>query len=351
MITLDVISVNGNTALADATYPVYERNTLMGFANPLDTGQTILIYENESTSSVELLVDDTVANVVTALTGGDIDEHLGVTFKTKDGVAFAHTGLINLNRILYMFDKSSDAVLSVYSPTWQNPKEFITDDVSATIAAGGGDNVEWQSNAVIGVNGAVTAPVTIYANELFIHSQVDSAFIGNRQATAVAYVQVETLAIAAAGTGYTAADALTVATSAGNFVVLAATVGGGGEVTSLTISNAGSFATIPTDLTALAVTGGTGTGCTIDITDFEVDSIVTTDAGYGYRTATATITGGGGTGATATVTVANSALAVWTLTAPGNNFTSIPVVTISAPNATTQIEVAAPNKNGKSFVY
>lgn len=351
MITLDVVSVNGNTALANATYPVYEPNVLYGIANPEDTGQTILVYEDTGDQYVELLVDDTVANVVTALTAGNIGQHLGVTFKNKDTRAFAHTGLVNLQRIVWMYDANSDANFALASPAFQNPIEFITNDVSATIAAGGDAYVEFENHVVVMVNGNRVDPVTVYVNEIFVRDRKEGyGFADNRQATGRALMKTETVAINAAGTGYTPLDVLTLVGGTGTAATIRVdTVGGGGDIATFTVLTTGQYSVLP-GTAAVAVTGGTGTNATFNI-DYEVESLQVTDSGYGYRSGTVTISGGGGAGATGTVTVANSIVTVLNTTAPGNNFTSIPTVAISAPNVGDAIWVGPNEKVGKYFVY
>lgn len=351
MITLDVVSVNGNTALANATYPVYEPNVLYGIANPEDSGQTILVYEDTNDTYAELLVDETVANVVTALTAGNIGQHLGVTFKNKDTRAFAHTGLINLQRIVWMYDSSSDANFAVYSPAFANPIEFITNDVSATIAAGGDAYVEFESHTVLQINGMNIDPVLIYANELYVRDRkIGYGYTDNRQATARALMETETVTLNAGGAGYTALDVLTLVGGTGTSATIRVdTVDGGGAILTFTVLTTGSYITLP-GTAAVAVTGGTGTNATFNI-DYEVESLQLTDSGNGYRSATVAITGGGGAGATGTVTVANGIATTMAVTAPGNNFTSVPTVTISAPNVGDAILVAPPEKVGKLMVY
>lgn len=351
MITLDVISVNGNTDLANATYPVYETNVFYGIANPEDSAETILVYEDSNDTYVELLVNDTVANVVTALTGGNIGQHLGVTFKYKDTKPFAHTGLINLQRIVWMYDATSDANFAAYSPAFANPVEFITNDVSATIAAGGDAYVEFESHTVLQINGNNIDPVLIYANEIYVRDRkIAYGYSDNRQATGRALMKLETVAVSAAGTGYTPLDVLTLVGGTGTAATIRVdTVGGGGDIATFTVLTAGSYITLP-GTAAVAVTGGTGTNATFNI-DYEVESLQITDSGYGYRSATVAITGGGGAGATGTVTVADGIVTVTPLTAAGNNFTSVPTVAISAPNVGDAILVAAPEKVGKLMVY
>jgi hypothetical protein len=72
--------------------------------------------------------------------------------------------------------------------------------------------------------------------------------------------------VAAAGTGYTAGDILTVSGGFGQIdaELTVTTVGGGGDVTGVSISNAGSYTEAP--LNPVAVTGGTGLGATFNMT-------------------------------------------------------------------------------------
>lgn len=439
MITLDVLSVNGDTGLADATYPVYEVNVLYGFEDPDSGSQTYLEYINEADQSVLLLVNDTVANVVTALTGGNIDQHLGVTFKEKDGRAFAHTGLINLQNIVYMYDQSSDAYLWFYSPTWQAPKEIVTDDTSSTIAAGGGAYVEFESHVALKKNDISIKAVTVYFNELYIRKRAEGyGYQDSRQATAAALLKFETTTGAGgsgysvndvltavggtgtaatatvthlapvdaqdetdydgagdngsftAGTGYAGSDTITLSdgtvitvdavsggavteftvdssastgtTSDLDTLTQSSTSGGGSgfdltlglnnqQVHTVTLTTAGSYSVIPgVSGIATTVAPAGGTGATL-ATDYEVASISVSDGGAGYRSATATVTGGGGTGATATVAVGSGIVTGLTVTAAGNNFTSIPTVTISAPNVGDAIFVSHPGGSPQVWTY
>jgi hypothetical protein len=73
---------------------------------------------------------------------------------------------------------------------------------------------------------------------------------------------LKTAVIAAAGTGYTAGDVLTIAGGTGG-TVRVLTVGGSGEVTSIVIANPG---TGYSAATGAATTGGSGSACTITTT-------------------------------------------------------------------------------------
>lgn len=124
-------------------------------------------------------------------------------------------------------------------------------------------------------------------------------------ATATARMKLLTAAIASGGggTGYTQDDVLTVAGAGTAATITVATVDGSGVITAITVTTGGSYATLP-DVTANAVTGGTGTGAAIDLSTFGVDTIVVGASGEGYTsTPTVTFTGGSGTGAAATATM------------------------------------------------
>jgi hypothetical protein len=75
-----------------------------------------------------------------------------------------------------------------------------------------------------------------------------------------------TVAINAAGTGYTAGDVITA--TGGIYTIpvelTVTTVGGGGNITAVSISNAGSYTTEPSN--PVSVTGGTGSSATFNLT-------------------------------------------------------------------------------------
>lgn len=77
---------------------------------------------------------------------------------------------------------------------------------------------------------------------------------------------VNSIGITAAGTGYTANDVVTITTGDGNATVTIDTVGGSGEVTGITLKNAGSGYSIAS---GQATSSGTGSGLTINITSLQ----------------------------------------------------------------------------------
>ena len=78
--------------------------------------------------------------------------------------------------------------------------------------------------------------------------------------------QAVSVAINAAGTGYTAGDTLDVVGGLGQITteLTVSTVGGSGDITGVTISNAGQYTEIPTN--PVSVTGGSGSAATFNLT-------------------------------------------------------------------------------------
>lgn len=127
---------------------------------------------------------------------------------------------------------------------------------------------------------------------------------GGVQATAsVAFMIANTATVQSGGTGYTLNDVVTLS---GGTPILAATytVTGvsGGVVTAVTPLNFGTYSVLPTN--PVSVTGGTGTGLTVNVTYSVPNSFTITKAGSGYvEQPTVSFSGGGGSGAAAYASV------------------------------------------------
>jgi len=439
MINLNVLSVNGDTALADATYSVSERRVYLGYEDPQNSSRTYVEIERpEGATKDVLLVDDTVANTITALNAGTLLEvFFAVTIKSRDEVQFGpaagRSGFLNLHNIVAACDFNSDGNIMYASYNITGGDELIiTDDAISAISSAAADispgaetlPFPLTSKTCHRVGGiALPFPRVYLLNENYIQKVVEDFDNNeaNERAEATAKLKVESIiAVAAGGTGYTLADVLTFVggtgtaatvtvsaiapitaqteadynnspTSEGTFVggaghavadVItladgttvtvdaevagvvteftvnsAASTGSGSHtiaqasttgvgtgfqlvtdtanrrIYAVTLTTAGSYSVLMGTITAVAVTGGTGSGATFNV-DFEVDSLVVSYSGSGYSSApTVTISGGGGTGATATSTLVGDNVVSCTVTAPGNNFTSIPTVVIAAPTA------------------
>ena len=113
-----------------------------------------------------------------------------------------------------------------------------------------------------------------------------------------------TSTIAGGGTGYTLNDTITVVGGTPTSVAATYTVTGvsGGVITSVTALNFAAYTVLPTN--PVSVTGGTGTGATLNLVYSIGSSFTITNAGSGYiEQPTVTFSGGGGSGASAYATV------------------------------------------------
>jgi hypothetical protein len=200
-------------------------------------------------------------------------------------------------------------------------------------------------------------------------------FVENIQQTATATPKmgysIATIALGAAGSGYTAAPTVTINSNTGTGATAIANMTG--YVSAINVTNAGTgYTATPTVVIApssgtqatagvvtmtannpvhsVTVPGtyvqwtrrklgtritGDGSGAITDSTTLgtagrlEVINIV--NGGAGYLTApTVTITGGGGTGAVATATILGGAVNSITINNPGQNYTTAPTVTLTA---------------------
>ena len=160
-------------------------------------------------------------------------------------------------------------------------------------------------------NGGTVTAVTVSNAGATAYSSIPSVAItapttaGGVQAVATALMRASTGAttLASGGTGYTVGDVLTLV--GGTFTtVIQITVNtvSAGVISTFTMSNAGAgYSVLPTN--PVAVTGGTGTGATFNVSWF-VNTITVGTAGSGYvEQPTVSFSGGGGSGATAYATV------------------------------------------------
>jgi len=100
---------------------------------------------------------------------------------------------------------------------------------------------------------------------------LDCTFVSNGWTTQRRTQEADTVTLNAGGTGYTNGDTLTVSSGLTASLVgqeIQATVTGetGGVITSISIADRGYYHEPPASLTGMAVTGGTGTGATLDVT-------------------------------------------------------------------------------------
>lgn len=129
---------------------------------------------------------------------------------------------------------------------------------------------------------------------------------GNEDATATVDVGIASVAIVSGGSSYQVSDVLTHpddgSSASDDGTITVATVDGGGAITSVSVSNQGTYdAIVSADVNAVAFTGGSGTGFEGTV-EFGLKSATITNAGTGFNSApTPTIDIGTGT-LTATIT-------------------------------------------------
>ena len=131
---------------------------------------------------------------------------------------------------------------------------------------------------------------------------------GGVQATATVNLEQtsSTGIIASGGTGYTVNDVITVSggtqTTPSTYTVTSVSAG---VITGLSLTQYGSYSAVPSN--PVSVTGGTGTGATLNITWQIKSSFTITNAGSGYvEQPTVSFSGGGGSGAAAYATVGSN---------------------------------------------
>jgi hypothetical protein len=105
------------------------------------------------------------------------------------------------------------------------------------------------------------------------------------------------MTVQSGGTGYTVGNVLTVVGGTGGTCTVSVTAVSAGVVTAVGTPNFAQFTVLPTN--PAATTGGTGSGCTLNLT-YGVTAPTITNAGSGYvEQPTVTFSGGGGSGAAA----------------------------------------------------
>jgi hypothetical protein len=128
--------------------------------------------------------------------------------------------------------------------------------------------------------------------------------VGGVLATAsLSSIGASTATVVFGGTGYTNGDVLTISggTPAGAATYTVTGVSGG-VITTVAALNSGTYTTPPAN--PVSVTGGTGSGATLNLTYYVPNTFTITNAGSGYvAQPTVTFSGAGGSGAAAYATV------------------------------------------------
>lgn len=207
---------------------------------------------------------DTISSQTSILSSNCVIEYDGIfywigtdRFLMFNGVVREIPNNLNLN---FFFDNLNDAqrqkVFAVkvprYGEIWWCFPKGSSEEPNHAIIYNVRENTWYDTPLPNGGRGAGIFPIVF--NRPVMTGVAPQNFI----ATAVA--------VSAAGTGYTAGDTLTVVGGTSTIAVelTVATVGGSGEITGVSISNAGLYTATPSN--PVSVTGGTGTSAEFDVT-------------------------------------------------------------------------------------
>lgn len=363
MNSLNVLAVNGNTKRADATYPVNLKNIYMGYVDPLNANRTYVEVIGSGKRQPDILhVDTAIATVITSL-NATVEGFLAVTISAINGwtLPAARSSFINYDYVGVAYEVDSKMRIEYYGKH-QYKLLYCTNALSALTNAiaditPGAETIAFPlvSKTVFQIGGQrLPQARTVVINENMVVRVIENFGDNNvaRQAEARANMKVETVVgITAAGTGYTVGDVLTAVGGTGTAATFTVATVSGGAITGLNITTAGSYSVLPTNIAAVALTGGTGTGASISI-DFELNTVSVVDAGYGYSSAPAvSFSGGGGTGAAATATVSGGVVTGFGSYTAGNNYTSIPSVSVAAPGNLTAWLFKSERGKEKAYIF
>lgn len=249
-----------------------------------------------------------------------------VTYKTIAAETVISSQSFNINGTDYIFAIMSSG--HAYAILASNP--YTATKITATLGAIFGSTTrmaQWKNAGVLfisptgyydynitvpGVLSAISSAVnglTVTAQGTGYTTQPSLVFAGGTtgtNATGIADLWPQGVAIVAAGAGYALGDLFVVVGGVGSvpFTGRVTGVGGGGSVTAATnFSPAAIYTTLPGAASATtAVTGG-GTGLTVTVNNVGITNPRILTSGSGYIAApTVTVTGGGGAGGTVTAT-------------------------------------------------
>lgn len=179
---------------------------------------------------------------------------------------------------------------------WKNERILIIDQSNGYF--------DWDGATLTTYKGALASVTVNFGGTGFTNATTTTLTPSSGSATFSCTICVSTQALHAGGggSGYVVGDVLTI--SGGTFTsaatVTVATVSGG-AVTALNLTTVGIY-TISAGTSAVATSGGHGTGCTLDLT-WGLYAVTVVNAGSGYVTAPTITIGGAGAGTNAKLTV------------------------------------------------
>jgi hypothetical protein len=205
--------------------------------------------------------------------------------------------------------------------------------------------------AITGTFSSANVSTAQWKNEFVFIGDPDKGLFTWNGTDLLSIGSVGSVGITNKGSGYTSAPAVTIsAPNQTNGVQATATATiTANAVSYISINNGGSgYTAAPT----VTITGGGGSGATAiaQVLTFTKGALVisVTNGGSGYNTPPAvTITGGGGANAAGTAIVSGNAITAVIMTNVGDNYTSVPTVSIAAPPTptgnTTATAIGVPN--------
>ena len=255
------------------------------------------------------------------MTGSDASPSLAIGVKGTGGYIAFYSGAATNNQAFRISAANASntgnllqvsAAASTYSPVLST-LGFSDSNVGMVLRPQGTGAIDLAagSSGVNISNGTTVTAITRTAQGSAYTSPPSVAIsapttAGGVQATASCTLTGITLAVAGGGTGYTAGDVLTLVGGTGTAQQIIVSTVSGGVITAVTGSVQGAYTVVPTN--PISVTGGTGSGATINITSYGINSTLTiTNAGSGYvEQPTVTFSGGGGSGAAAYASIGST---------------------------------------------
>lgn len=143
-----------------------------------------------------------------------------------------------------------------------------------------------NSNYSVGTPYSITSVTLVDGGSGYVEVPTVTFTGGGSGTDVTVAMELDTVVVAAGGTGYTNGDVLTlVAAGSGTQATLTVTnaVGGVIQAGGVSVTTTGTYSTI-LDVTAVAVSGGTGSNATFDL-KFKVKTLALVDGGTGFTTA------------------------------------------------------------------
>ncbi len=188
-------------------------------------------------------------------------------------------------------------------------------------------------------NGAVSSVTVTNAGTGYSSAPTITFSMGSGAKGETRLKVVGTPVIAGAGIGYAVNDTITI--DDGQFdtaaILQVATIGMGGTITSVTISNAGSYKVVPRNPATQSATSGAGSGASFTL-DYGVEKTIVTVAGTNYPVAPVISFDGGGNGEA--YFEAGGTVLDLTINNPGSGYTTAPLVSFTGGGGTGATAIA-----------